>query len=691
MRGPRLGVIVAYLAAALTPLLLAPGVLLGRVVFYRDLAQVYVPSGAILREALGRGALPLWTDRWLNGQPFFANPVNGVLSPLRLLASWLLPEPYATTWLVVALLAVAALGAVWLAREVGLGRRTSALTGILFAAAPVVAALNEQLVVLSAAAWVPWCAAAGLRLARGGGPDLAVVGVVGAVLGGSPEGVVLAVLALLLGCASREVRQRAVLMGLVAAGVALLLTAPLWLAAMELAAHSERATGVGGQAGMWALTWRDLLAMVLPFLPFGPVEATRAAYRAGAYQRELFSVYVGAGPIVLAVLAALTATSARRRALAVGFALACLLLALGAHASLGLPLRFPAKFAFGVALPVAVGAALAVRRIAAGPLPWPRQLLGVALGGVALVVGGVALLAARELATGASLVVAGAVLALLALCARAGGRRAAVLAALVVVADPLLFHAVIPVVRVRPAPPPCPLAGVPGRVSVPELPDEPWAFRADKEPLQMNIPAGAGVTQLDYYGSLWVAASWQAINSPEGRHRSGMTARLAYGACDPGLVDAGPVGRRARLCRDPAPVPRAFVPSRVGPKCAEPPPACAEVDGTWIPTDATAGRATIVEGLPERVTIDVTADRPGWLVLLDTDYPGWVATRDGAPLAIYRAMGAWRAVQIPAGASRVVFAYRPTWRATAVVLVLLGSAALAALVWLGRRRRAGAS
>jgi hypothetical protein len=79
-----------------------------------------------------------------------------------------------------------------------------------------------------------------------------------------------------------------------------------------------------------------------------------------------------------------------------------------------------------------------------------------------------------------------------------------------------------------------------------------------------------------------------------------------------------------------------------------------------LPADATvSGTAQIVEDLPERVTVEVDAATPAYLVLADTFDPGWSATIDGQPVPIRPAYIAFRAVFVPQGRHTVIFAYRP--------------------------------
>jgi hypothetical protein len=68
-----------------------------------------------------------------------------------------------------------------------------------------------------------------------------------------------------------------------------------------------------------------------------------------------------------------------------------------------------------------------------------------------------------------------------------------------------------------------------------------------------------------------------------------------------------------------------------------------------------------------RLTIDVRSPFDGWLVLADTDYPGWTASINGIPTPIYRANGAFRAVQVPPGEQTVTFTYTPAWLLPATI------------------------
>jgi hypothetical protein len=62
---------------------------------------------------------------------------------------------------------------------------------------------------------------------------------------------------------------------------------------------------------------------------------------------------------------------------------------------------------------------------------------------------------------------------------------------------------------------------------------------------------------------------------------------------------------------------------------------------------------------PNDVTLNVSSDGSGILILTDTFYPGWKANIDGKPTTIYRADGLVRAVLIGPGVHVVEFNYSP--------------------------------
>ena len=80
--------------------------------------------------------------------------------------------------------------------------------------------------------------------------------------------------------------------------------------------------------------------------------------------------------------------------------------------------------------------------------------------------------------------------------------------------------------------------------------------------------------------------------------------------------------------------------------------------------ESLAESADVVVYGPERVEIQIHAERRRLLVLADSFYPGWQATVDGIPTQIFPTNILFRGVIVPAGDHRVVFRYDPpSWRA----------------------------
>ncbi len=96
-----------------------------------------------------------------------------------------------------------------------------------------------------------------------------------------------------------------------------------------------------------------------------------------------------------------------------------------------------------------------------------------------------------------------------------------------------------------------------------------------------------------------------------------------------------------------------------------------------------AAQVEIIRYEPEVVEVEVSSEAAGWLVLTDAWYPGWEASVNGEPTPILRADVMFRAVPVPAGESKVAFAYRPAWwpglLGVGLAAWLLGGAALLSL------------
>ncbi len=104
-----------------------------------------------------------------------------------------------------------------------------------------------------------------------------------------------------------------------------------------------------------------------------------------------------------------------------------------------------------------------------------------------------------------------------------------------------------------------------------------------------------------------------------------------------------------------------------------------------IPTTS-ASTAKIIYENPQTVEIEATLSAAGYVVLLDTFYPGWVATVDGQPTPIYRADYLGRAVFVPAGPHTVRFEYRP-WSFRAGLGLAAGMIVVVGIVAFWSRRK----
>lgn len=96
------------------------------------------------------------------------------------------------------------------------------------------------------------------------------------------------------------------------------------------------------------------------------------------------------------------------------------------------------------------------------------------------------------------------------------------------------------------------------------------------------------------------------------------------------------------------------------------PDAPPDTSGAQVPAKSNPAPSTLLDDTvqfiddePDRVVLDVTARKSGYLVLADSDYPGWKATVDGRPTDIYRANFLARAIRVPSGRHQVEFVYRP--------------------------------
>lgn len=96
------------------------------------------------------------------------------------------------------------------------------------------------------------------------------------------------------------------------------------------------------------------------------------------------------------------------------------------------------------------------------------------------------------------------------------------------------------------------------------------------------------------------------------------------------------------------------------------------------------GKVAWLKNEPEEITLSAQTATANYLVLADTFYPGWQATVDGHPTALYEANGFTRAVYVPAGTHVVGFNFRPKSVTFGVCLSALGLLAWLAIMLCAR-------
>jgi hypothetical protein len=140
----------------------------------------------------------------------------------------------------------------------------------------------------------------------------------------------------------------------------------------------------------------------------------------------------------------------------------------------------------------------------------------------------------------------------------------------------------------------------------------------------------------------------------------------------------GPFFEDIRVYAVPGAQPRAFLAADAAP------PASLEALLGARPDPTPRGSVRIASFRSDRVRLEVEAEAPSRVVLLDAWDPGWRATLDGAPVPVEIADLAFRGVRVPAGRHAVEMRYAPRSLPVGVALSALG---LALAVTAGRSRR----
>jgi len=158
---------IAVIALFLLPLL--PEVLGARRLVFRDAQITHWPWRGVAVEALRSGEVPFVNDAASGGQPLLANPNAVLLYPTFLLEK-VLPSTAAFNAHYLLHVVWAFFGARLLARRLGLPDGAALFAGISFGFSGMLLSYGSAFMnAVAAAAWLPWCAAAALDLARARG------------------------------------------------------------------------------------------------------------------------------------------------------------------------------------------------------------------------------------------------------------------------------------------------------------------------------------------------------------------------------------------------------------------------------------------------------------------------------------------------------------------------------------------
>lgn len=107
-------------------------------------------------------------------------------------------------------------------------------------------------------------------------------------------------------------------------------------------------------------------------------------------------------------------------------------------------------------------------------------------------------------------------------------------------------------------------------------------------------------------------------------------------------------------------------------------------------TKVVASRIDVHEASSTHYSLRVDVDRDAWLFIADANYPGWVATVNGAPSQVYSAQVLGKAVRVNAGRNVVEVSYVPRMFYAGAAISAAASILVALLVFYGVARRISA-
>ncbi|MFT3843401.1 MAG: YfhO family protein [Myxococcaceae bacterium] len=673
----------------------------GQLLAGRDLFRLSIPQSVVLRERLLAGELPLWISGARLGQPFLALLDTQVLYPPRVL----LVLAFGAAWGVNLMLplhsAIASIGAWRAARVLGVSRSAS-WVALAFGVTPLFIRLEQMLAAISSLAWSGWIVVAAVNLvrrptARNAG-WLAITFAI-AALAGAPEALVwqaaLAFAACLL-VRGKRLKQLAPVAGSLA--IAGLVICAAYLPAAELWRQWRAPVSVWAQTLDWSVSWPQLFSMALLYAD-RPIDPNFW----GADQQLTSSLFVGALSVGLACFAG------RRRWPLWSLALAMALLSAGSH----LPpvgwliqhtplsvFRYPVKYAFAVSFLVALLGAFGAQRLGAliRRRKWPARRWTVAIAGWLLVsFASVAVL--RQVGVRAGLP-SGALWASLAVLlamvvlflARERLRRPAAALAMLAFAELAVAHVMVPLLATAsPAElmAPSSLAarlkesgverisivldrGEPAKGDPTEAAAE--STRYVRESRENLVPLRFLEEHLEAVEGYGFRDPWPLVQALDGAPRG---VYQALGVSHYLRAEAQPFEglkelegtRDVLVFEEPEPMPRAWVVQsaraldeagalallRAGP---------AELKKTValdreVTAPACESQVKEVSRRDEDLELSVDACAPGFLVMNDAWFPGWIARVDGQKARVERADHLLRAVALDSGHHQVRLSYQP--------------------------------
>ena len=360
-------------------------ILLGMRGFYlEDVIGYHFPMKHVVREAVRSGEFPYWNPLQSAGQPLAANPAYELFYPPQWLV-YVLPYFYAFQLHIILHFVIAAAGAFFLIRSLGVKPLPAAVGAAAFVFSGPYLSLSAKLPILFAVSWMPLVLLLMRRLLDAPSMRRTYAAAVAAgvqLIIGEPMMVMLTWGLIGAYALYRIVKTRGwrtVVLPMIACGaLAALIAAIQILPAIDFARDTVRARGLPFVfASNWSFPFERLEELPLPSLFWhmhgsDGQPAMRTMYR-DRIVPFLSNVYCGAFFVVLAIAGIFAAIRGRWWFLA-AFG-ATLIVAMGDHTPLmkilydaGLvnAIRYPEKFMLGAALVLAIWSAIVVEKLLDG-------------------------------------------------------------------------------------------------------------------------------------------------------------------------------------------------------------------------------------------------------------------------------------------------------------------------------------